>query len=99
MRRIAGIGACRTILHTSSVPHWQVALVISFACSNLRWGVGTLPPQFGVYVPRRLGLVDGPVTSASDPESATSGSLFRLAGALPTASPCLILDSRGGSPS
>jgi hypothetical protein len=33
------------------------------ACSNLRWGIGTLPPQAGVYVPRRLSQVYGSVTS------------------------------------
>jgi hypothetical protein len=44
---------------------WQVALVTPLACSNLRWVIGTLPRQTGVYVPRRLSRVSGPVTGAS----------------------------------
>ena len=40
---------------------WQVALVVPFACSNLRWGIGIRPQQTGVYVPRRLSHVSGPV--------------------------------------
>ena len=38
---------------------WRVASVIRLACSNLRWGIATLPPQTGVYVPRRLSQVSG----------------------------------------
>jgi len=33
---------------------WRVASRHLFARSNLRPGIGTLPPQAGVYVPRRL---------------------------------------------
>lgn len=44
---------------------WQVALVIPSVCSNLRRGFGTPPRQTGVYVPRRLSHVSGPVTGAS----------------------------------
>jgi hypothetical protein len=36
---------------------WQVTLVIAFAWSNLRWIIGILPQQTGVYVPRRLSHV------------------------------------------
>jgi len=35
-----------------------------FACSNLRWVIGTLPRQTGVYVPRRLSHVGGLVWGA-----------------------------------
>ncbi len=38
------------------------SLVIAFACSNLRWVIEILPPQTGVYVPRRLSHVSGPLT-------------------------------------
>ena len=44
---------------------WQVALFSPFACSNLRWGIGTLPQQSGVYAPRRLIQVNGSVAGAS----------------------------------
>ena len=32
-----------------------------FACPNLRWGLGTLPQQTDVYVPRRLSHVAGDI--------------------------------------
>ena len=32
----------------------QVALAIPLPCSNLRCGIGILPPQTDVYVPRRF---------------------------------------------
>jgi hypothetical protein len=41
---------------------WQVTLVITCAPSNLRWVIGILPRQTGVYVPRRLSHVSGPAT-------------------------------------
>src|SRR5690349_4005053 len=64
VRRVAGIGVCRTILHTLPAP-WQPALLTPFACTNLRWGIGTLPQQTGVYVPRCLNQANGPMTGAS----------------------------------
>ena len=53
-------GACtaeRFFVHRLSP--WQVTLVIAFARSNLRWVIGILPRQTGVYVPRRLSHVSG----------------------------------------
>src|SRR6202008_2966301 len=64
MGRAAGIGIAEASVHIACSP-WRVALVIPCAGSNLRWGIGTLPRQTGVYVPRRLSHVSGPVTCAS----------------------------------
>ena len=50
------------------------------AWSNLRWGIGTLPPQAGVYVPRRLSQVYGSVTSRGT-APAMSSSPLHVAGA------------------
>jgi hypothetical protein len=54
--------SCRTIVRTLPVPHGGVAVVAPLAWSNLRWGIGTLPRQTGVFVPRRLSHVSAPVT-------------------------------------
>ena len=43
-------------------PHGQVVLLAPFACTNLRWGIGILPQQTGVYVPRCLNQVNGSMT-------------------------------------
>lgn len=47
----------RTIPHSLPCPHGQLVLLAPFACTNLRWGIGILPQQTGVYVPRCLNQV------------------------------------------
>lgn len=43
-------------------PHGQLVLLAPFACTNLRWGIGILPQQTGVYVPRCLNQVNRSMT-------------------------------------
>jgi hypothetical protein len=59
-------------------------LVTPFACTNLRWNIGVLPQQTGVYVPRRLGTLTWQVAVsalASPPRPA--GSVTSLIGEEP----------------
>jgi hypothetical protein len=44
-------------------PHGQLVLLAPFACTNLRSGIGILPQQTGVYVPRCLNQVNGSMTA------------------------------------
>jgi hypothetical protein len=73
MRRVTGIGAAEGF-HTVPALR-QLALVIPFACSNLRWGIRALPQQTGVYVPRRLNQTNGPVTDTSSDDNCETTSL------------------------
>jgi len=43
-------------------PHGQLVLLAPFACTNLRWGIGVLPQQTGVYIPRCLNQVNESMT-------------------------------------
>jgi hypothetical protein len=57
--RTAGMGVANDSAHIANPG--DRPLSSPFACSNLRWGIGSLPRQTGVYVPRRLSQVSGSV--------------------------------------
>lgn len=83
-RKIAGIG----VADDSSLiacSHGRSLASTSFACSNLRWGIGTLPPQSDVYVPRRLRRRVRTVAAEVDP--ATLASVLVTGTSWPEAAP------------